>query len=133
MIGCLAVIVGITIGLVFSKLLLMVLSSILSYDPLSFYFPYKAILITTGFFTLIFLGISALTPLIIRTSNIITLLKGTKKTDREIEFSIILSIASLLLLGSGYFMALSPQLYGINPFLDRIVLFIENIQYAEAA
>jgi len=131
MIGCLAVIVGITIGLVFSKLLLMVLSSILSYDPLSFYFPYKAILITTGFFTLIFLGISALTPLIIRTSNIITLLKGTKKTDREIEFSIILSIASLLLLGSGYFMALSPQLYGINPFLDRIVLFIENVQYAE--
>jgi putative ABC transport system permease protein len=130
-IGCLAIIVGIIIGLVFSKFLLMLLSSILSYDSLSFYFPYKAILLTTVFFTLIFLGISALTPLIIRTNNIITLLKGTKRPNREIKFSIIQSIAAVLLLGIGYFMALSQQLYDINPFLDRIVLFIEKIQYAE--
>jgi len=130
-IGCLAIIVGITIGLVFSKFLLMLLSSILSYESLSFYFPYEAILLTTVFFALIFLGISALTPLIIRTSNIITLLKGTKRPNREIKFSIIQSIAAVLLLGIGYFMALSQQLYDINPFLDRIVLFIEKIQYAE--
>lgn len=131
MIGCLAIIAGITIGLVFSKLLLMLLSSILSYGSLAFYFPYKAVLLTTGFFILIFLGISALTPFIIRTSNIITLLKGTKRSNREIKFSIILSVAAVFLLGSGYFMALSPQLYDINPLLDKIVLFIENLQYAE--
>jgi len=130
-IGCLAIVAGITVGLVFSKLLLMVLSSILSYDSLGFYFPHKAILITTGFFTLIFLGISALTPLIIRTSNIMNLLKGARKANREIKFSIILSIAAVLLLGLGYLMAISPQLYDINPFLDRVVLLIENIRYAE--
>ncbi|MGI5998079.1 MAG: ABC transporter permease [Lutispora sp.] len=131
MIGCLAIVVGITIGLVFSKLLLMILSSILSYGSLSFYFPYKAILLTTGFFLLIFLGISALTPFIIRTSSIIDLIKGAKKPNREIKFSIILSVAAVLLLGSGYFMAISPQLYDINPFLDKVVLFIENIRYVE--
>lgn len=130
-IGCLAIIIGITIGLVFSKLLLMLLSSILSYGSLSFYFPYKAILLTIGFFILIFLGISALTPLIIRTSDIITLLKGTKKPNKEIKFSIILSLAAVLLLSLGYFMALSPQLYDINPLLDKVVLFIERIQYTE--
>ena len=130
-IGCLAIIVGITIGLVFSKFFLMLLSSILSYDSLSFYFPYEAMLLTTVFFILIFLGISALTPLIIRTSNIITLLKGTKRANREVEFSVIQSIAAILLLGLGYFMAISPHLYDINPFLDKIVLFIEKLQYAE--
>ncbi|HHV64350.1 MAG TPA: ABC transporter permease [Peptococcaceae bacterium] len=131
-IGCLAIIVGITIGLVFSKFFLMLLSSILSYGSLSFYFPYKAILLTTAFFILIFLSISALTPFIIRTSNIITLLKGAKRPNREIKFSLIQSIAGVLLFGLGYFMALSPQLYDISPLLDKIVLFFENIQYAEA-
>lgn len=48
-IGCLAIIVGITIGLVFSKFFLMLLSSILSYDSLSFYFPYEAMLLTQYF------------------------------------------------------------------------------------
>lgn len=121
-IGCLAIIVGIALGLVFSKLFLMLLGNILSYESLSFYFPYKAILLTTGFFTLIFLGISALTPLIIRTNSIKNLLHGAKRQ----------SIAAVLLLGLGYFMALSPQLYDINPLLDKIVLFIENAQYTEA-
>ena len=77
-IGCLAIATGITIGLVFSKFLLMLLSSILAYDSLSFYLPYQAILLTIVFFVLIFLGISALTPLIIRTNSIIDLLKGAK-------------------------------------------------------
>ena len=130
-IGFLAVICGIFAGLVFSKLLLMILSNILEYDSLSFYFPYQAILLTTFFFTFIFLGISALTPVIIRTSSIIDLLKGAKKANREIKFSVILSAAAVLLLGSGYFMAVSPHLYGITPFLDRIVLSVENMPYAE--
>ncbi|MCG1013041.1 ABC transporter permease [Tepidanaerobacter sp. GT38] len=130
-IGCLAIIVGIVLGLVFSKLFLMLLGNILSYESLSFYFPYKAILLTTGFFTLIFLGISALTPFIIRTNSIKNLLHGAKRANREIRFSIFQSIAAVLLLGLGYFMALSPQLYDINPLLDKIILFIENAQYTE--
>jgi len=130
-IGCVAIMAGIIIGLVFSKLLLMLLSRTLSYDSLAFYFPYQAILLTTGFFLLIFLGISALTPFIIRTRNIIALLKGAKRPNREIKFSVVLSIAAVLLLGSGYFMALSPQLYGINPFVDKLVLCIENLPYGE--
>ena len=131
MIGSLAIIVGITIGLVFSKLLLMVLGSILSYESLAFYFPYQAILLTTVFFILIFLGISSLTPLIIRTSSIITLLKGSKKANKEIKFSIVLSMGAVLLLGTGYFMAVSSQLYGINPFMNNLVVFIEKLPYAE--
>jgi len=131
MIGCLAIISGITMGLVFSKLLLMILSSILSYGSLSFYIPYEAILLTTVFFILIFLGISAFTPRIIQTSNIITLLKGTKRANREITFSVILSIVAILLLGIGYFMAFSPHLYDIHPVLDLIVLLIEDIPFAE--
>ena len=130
-IGCLAIVLGITIGLVFSKLLLMILSSILSYGSLSFYFPYEAILLTAVFFILIFLGISALTPVIIRTSNINALLKGAKRANREIKFSAIQSILAILLLGAGYFMAVSPQLYDINPLLDRIVIFIEKIPFLE--
>lgn len=130
-IGCLAIITGITIGLVFSKFLLMVLGSILSFESLSFYFPFKAILLTTVFFTLIFLAISAFTPLIIRTSNIITLLKGAKRPNRQIKFSIVQSLAAIFLLCLGYFMAVSPQLYDIHPYLDEIVLLIEDIPYAE--
>ena len=125
-IGLFAIIVGITIGLVFSKFLLMVLASILAYESLAFYFPIKAILVTIVFFLLIFLGISALTPFIIRTSSIITLLKGSKKANREIKFSVFQSILALFLLAAGYFMAASSHLYDIHPALDRIVLLIEG-------
>ncbi|NSL53352.1 ABC transporter permease [Calidifontibacillus erzurumensis] len=131
MIGCLAIMAGITIGLVFSKLLLMILSNILSYGSLSFYFPFKAIIVTVAFFILIFIGISTLTPLIIRTSTIIILLKGTKKPNREIKFSFTQSILAVLLLGSGYFIALSPKAFDIHPLLDKVVLFIESIPYLE--
>ncbi|NLU53287.1 MAG: ABC transporter permease [Clostridiaceae bacterium] len=132
MIGYLAIVVGITIGFIFSKFLLMILSNILSCESLSFYFPYEAIILTTVFFTLIILGISALTPRIIRTSNIITLLKGAKRPNTEIKFSVILSFLAVLLLGMGYFMAVSSHLYGIHPFLNEIILFIEKLPYAEA-
>lgn len=37
-----------------------------------------------------------------------------------------------MLLGTGYFLTLSPQLYDINPLLDKIVLFIEKLPYVEA-
>ncbi len=130
-IGLFAIIVGITIGLVFSKFLLMVLASILAYESLAFYFPIKAILVTIVFFLLIFLGISALTPIIIRTSSIITLLKGSKKANREIKFSVFQSILALFLLAAGYFMAASSHLYDIHPALDRIVLLIEGLPFVE--
>lgn len=131
MIGCLAILCGISLGLVFAKLFLMLLSSILADGSLSFYFPGKAILLTVIFFTLIFLGISALTPLIIRSDSIITLLRGAKRPNREIRFSALWSAAAVLLLGAGYFMALSPQLYGMAPWLDLVVLCIEGLPQVE--
>lgn len=130
-IGGLAILTGIILGLVFAKLWLMVLSRLLA-DEFVFYFPLTAIGLTVGLFVLIFLGISASTPYVIRTQNVRALLVGAKKPNREIHFSKVLAAVAILLLGMGYFMAISPQLYDLHPWLDQLVLLLENIPYVEA-
>ncbi|ADY55472.1 protein of unknown function DUF214 [Syntrophobotulus glycolicus DSM 8271] len=131
LIGCVAILTGITIGLVFSKLLLMVTAHILSFEALSFYFPIQAALLTIAFFLIIFIGISTIAPKIIRTNDVVQLLKGAQKDNKEITFSKTLSFVSVLCLFLGYFMSVSSKIYGLHPFLNKIILFVENLPFRE--
>lgn len=107
LIGFFATIIGIGLGLVFSKVILLIAENVLVLDDgLTFYFPLMAILITFVSFIVLFLFISFFVTFILRTNKLVTLIKGDKIGKSEPKFSIILVILAILLLGIGYVIAL---------------------------
>ncbi|WFD08648.1 FtsX-like permease family protein [Tepidibacter hydrothermalis] len=116
-IGFLSIITGIIVGLVFTKLLLLLSEKIIGMSFLPFYFPTKAIMYTVIMYFLLFFIISLLTPFLLRIKNINTLIKERNRVDIEIKYSKALSIVSISLMFSGYFMAAFRELEYINNFL----------------
>ncbi|MCM3340142.1 ABC transporter permease [Paenibacillus sp. MER TA 81-3] len=105
-IGLTATVSGIAIGLLLSKGMLMLGSSVLSLEKsLSFYMPVKAIWLSFAAFTLLFLFISLFTATILRSSSLIDLLKGTAKPKPEPKASRVLAILAAVLLIIGYAIA----------------------------
>ncbi|MCY9514699.1 FtsX-like permease family protein [Paenibacillus apiarius] len=105
-IGLAATVSGIAIGLVLSKGMLMLGSSVLSLEKsLAFYMPVKAIWLSFAAFTLLFLFISLFTATILRSSSLIDLLKGTAKPKPEPKASRVLAILAAVLLIIGYAIA----------------------------
>lgn len=110
LVGFFATIIGIGIGLIFSKAILLVAEHVLVIDgQLNFYFPTLAIVITFVSFILLFFFISVFIAFILRTKKLITFIKGERTEKREPKFSVILAILAVILLGSGYAIALTVK------------------------
>src|SRR5690625_3114520 len=106
-IGFFATVIGILLGLVFSKGILLVAENVIVADiTLNFYFPTLAIVITFVSFILLFFFISLFVIFVLRTKKLVQLIKGNKIGKSEPKFSSILVMAAILLLGSGYAIAL---------------------------
>jgi putative ABC transport system permease protein len=106
-IGFFAVLGGITIGLVFSKgILLIAENALILENKLNFYIPLEAILLTFGSFIILFFFISLFVSYILRSKKLIELIKGDKKSKGEPKANILLTLIAVLLLGSGYAVAL---------------------------
>src|SRR5690625_1533073 len=74
LIGTFATLIGILLGLVFSKLILLIAENVLVIqDELNFYFPTLAMIITFISFVSLFFFISLFIAFILRTKNLITL------------------------------------------------------------
>ena len=101
-IGLAALAVGIAVGLFLSKYFLMVASAILEIPELEFYVPVKAMLLTIAGFLVMFLLISRLAPLAVRSREIIELLRGNRKPKEPPKASVLLSGLGLLLIAAGY-------------------------------
>nr|WP_240441799.1 FtsX-like permease family protein [Bacillus thuringiensis] len=72
LIGCSAIIVGIGTGLAFGKLILMMSASLLAIKGgLPFYFPSKAILVTSFLFFILFILVSFFTVRVMKVSQLI--------------------------------------------------------------
>src|SRR5690625_1425052 len=107
LIGFFATVLGIVLGVVFAKAILLIAENVLVLDgSLHFYVPYKAIAITFISFILLFFFISVFVTIILRTNKLITLIKGDKVGKSEPKASFILTFLAVLLLGSGYGIAL---------------------------
>lgn len=105
-IGFVSTVLGILLGLVLSKVMLMIGSATLHLDnSLSFYMPIKALTLTFTAFVVLFLTISLFTATILRNSSLIDLLKGTTKPRPEPKASTVKAILAVLLIGIGYFVA----------------------------
>ncbi|MGG3572349.1 ABC transporter permease [Bacillus gobiensis] len=115
LIGFFATIGGIALGLVFTKVILLAAENVLIIEnKLNFYFPLMAILLTLASFIVLFLFISFFVSFVLRSRRLINLIKGDKKSKGEPKASIFLTILAVLLLGSGYCLALMTK--GVQVF-----------------
>ncbi|MFY0163256.1 ABC transporter permease [Bacillus anthracis] len=103
LIGCSAIIVGIGTGLVFGKLILLICSSLfLLKGGLPFYFPTKAILITSIMFFILFILVFFFTLRVMKVSQLIELMKSEEKPKTEPKSSKWLAFFSILCIIIGY-------------------------------
>ncbi|GIN40682.1 FtsX-like permease family protein [Heyndrickxia oleronia] len=127
-IGFASIIVGIVVGIVFSKLLLIICAHILAIQAgLKFYLPLKAAFMTAGAFLLLFLLISLFTSRVIRKGTVVELVKSEEKPKPEPKASPWLSFLAVLCLVLGYGMVLwfaIMQVFSFKLLLSGVALTI---------
>ncbi|PDY91178.1 FtsX-like permease family protein [Bacillus toyonensis] len=102
-IGIASILTGITIGMAFSKFILIMSNNLLMIDKgLPFYMPFKAIGITFGAFFLLFLFISLFTSRLVNVEQLVELIKSEEKPKLEPKASLWLSLFALISIGLGY-------------------------------
>lgn len=107
LIGFFSTVFGILFGLVFSKGILLIAENVLVLDQaLGFYFPVNAIVITFISFIVLFFIISIFVTVVLRTNKLVQLMKGDKIEKGEPKANIWLTLLAVILLGSGYAIAL---------------------------
>ncbi|PAE24910.1 MULTISPECIES: ABC transporter permease [Bacillaceae] len=107
LIGFLATLSGILLGVVFAKAILLLAENVLIIEQtLSFYFPVKAILITFFSFIILFFFISLFVTYVLRSKKLIELIKGNKMSKGEPKANLFLTMLAVLLIGAGYAAAL---------------------------
>nr|WP_144919587.1 ABC transporter permease [Paenibacillus bovis] len=106
-IGFFATISGITLGLVFGKVILLTAEKVLDLEQsLNFYIPIQALLLTFIAFLLLFIIISFSTVSILKGNKLVDLIKGNEAPKKEPKASVYLSVLSIILLAAGYTTAL---------------------------
>lgn len=104
LIGLGSICIGIFIGLIFSKLVLLISASVLMINNgLPFYTPVKAVLLTVITFLFLFFIVSLFTFKMVKITELVELIQAEEKPKPEPKFSILLSLLSLISIGYGYF------------------------------
>ncbi|WP_026582688.1 ABC transporter permease [Bacillus sp. J33] len=107
LIGFLATLGGIFLGVVFAKAILLLAENVLIIErALTFYFPAKAIIVTFVSFIILFFFISLFVTYVLRSKKLIELIKGNKMSKGEPRANLFLTLLAVLLLGAGYAVAL---------------------------
>ncbi|OME72278.1 hypothetical protein BSK65_07855 [Paenibacillus odorifer] len=101
LIGMLSIVTGTSFGMLLSKLFLLLSTTIMGMEPLPFYWPMKALIITSISFISLFLVISIFTLLFIRKHQVLELLKGNVNPKKEPRVSFLFSLFGFLLLTIG--------------------------------
>ncbi|WP_449600701.1 FtsX-like permease family protein [Paenibacillus sp. Marseille-Q9583] len=101
LIGLISIVTGTSFGMLLSKLFLLLSTTIMGMEPLPFYWPMKALIITSISFVSLFLVISIFTLLFIRKHQVLELLKGNVKPKKEPRVSFLFSLFGFLLLAIG--------------------------------
>lgn len=100
-IGLLSILSGMAAGMLLSKLFLLLSTNIIGIADMPFYWPVKALVITSVSFLALFLINSIFTLLFIRRNQVLELLKGSVKPKKEPKVSWLLSLLGLALLTTG--------------------------------
>ncbi|HHK5533776.1 TPA: ABC transporter permease [Bacillus mobilis] len=103
LIGLGSICIGILIGLIFSKLVLLISANVLMINNgLLFYIPVQAVLLTIVTFLFLFLIVSLVTFKTVKVTELVELMQAGEKSKPEPKSSILLSLFSLFSIGYGY-------------------------------
>jgi len=125
LIGFFATLIGVALGLVFAKGILLLAENVLIIeDRLQFYFPIEAIILSFVSFILLFFVISLFVSYVLRSRKLIDLIKGDKKSKGEPKASILLTLLAALLLGAGYTVSLIVEGVAVVAALIPVVIVV---------
>lgn len=127
--GVVSLAAGLFIGILVSKLFVMLLSKIALLNVvISFYISYKALLETTGIFLLIFLLVSLKGYVNISRSKLIDLFNAAKKEEELPKINHVKALLSIVIIGVGYYFALNaygkPENFSLYVLLAIILLIL---------
>ncbi|WP_032122151.1 FtsX-like permease family protein [Clostridium amazonitimonense] len=128
-ISSVSAIVGIIVGIVFSKILLAASGKLLGFNALGFYMPVKAMIITFVAFVMIGIVISIFCSFIIKEDMVLKLLKGTKKPKAEPKACSILVIICITLLAVGYYLSISSSTKTLTNRIIPVTLMVVVATY----
>ncbi|MED1056214.1 ABC transporter permease [Bacillus mycoides] len=123
LIGILSIFFGMQFGFVFSQFFLLVTAKITHLPGIYLYIPTNAFILTTIVFLGLFIAVSALTPMLIRTKKAVHLLKTNNVKQKERKPSIFISLFGATCLLGGYILAANPKyFFSINPQVGVIYM-----------
>ncbi|MBW9158617.1 FtsX-like permease family protein [Clostridium tagluense] len=123
--GALALAFGILIGTLFSKLFVMILIHIMSFDVnVKFAISLKAIISTIEVFLVIFIIASVHSYTLIYRFQLIELFKSEKVAQNQPKASLVLALLSIIFIGTGYYMALT---YKFDNLVILIVILVSTV------
>ncbi|WP_439876637.1 FtsX-like permease family protein (plasmid) [Bacillus mycoides] len=103
LIGIPSILAGIGIGMIFSKLFLLISGSLLGIEnTLAFYFPLKSMGVTAISFFVLFLLISLFTSKMVKMNELVELIKSEEEPKPEPKASVWISLLVIILFGAGY-------------------------------
>ncbi|MBM7691130.1 putative ABC transport system permease protein [Peribacillus deserti] len=124
LIGLFSILVGIGVGLIFGKLFFMLSGYAMGLKSLSMYIPWTAMILTIAAFMIMFVIVSFMTVLFVKSSEVIGLLKGSQKPKPEPKASLKLSILSAMTIGAGYYMAAIATMRTVAIFMLPVAFIV---------
>lgn len=123
LLGIVSIVSGIFVGILFSKLFVMLLSKVAYLDiKLRFFVSIKAVFETTVTFLIIFLAISVLSYVNIVRSKLIDLFNASKKHEGILKINYFKAIASVLIIGTVYLMCAKLQRLTVIAYIPIITI-----------
>ncbi len=126
-IATISIVAGILLGIIFSKLIILLLLKLISFEAtFGFEIPVRAILYTLALFAGIFILNLLYNIGQVHLAKPIELLKGANVGEREPKTKWILSFIGVICLGGGYYISLTVKtpLAALNLFFIAVVLVI---------
>ena len=123
-----AMFLGIIMGIIFSKLFLMLAQQMIGRLDLNFYFPLVAVLLTIVSMGSLFLVIALLAPVILRKKKIIDLLKKEEVTEKN-HFSLSLLAIILIVPLTVYLHVISGETPSILAYVLDLLSYVSSTYF----
>ncbi len=120
-----SIFIGLILGEVFNELSTLMLYKMIAYSPVyDFQISINALIVTTVFFLIVFLLTFISSTFKVMVSNPVDLLSGAKNGEKPPKANIFLSFLGLILLGTGYYLAvtITDPLEAISFFFIAVLL-----------